>query len=85
MSRLSLLQSYLTDVESRYEMLRAGHSPHQEWASRLATLGQRVTIRAPDGVYQGVAEAVDDTGALLLRQPDGQIKHILTGDVTLRM
>lgn len=83
--RLPLLQSYLDGVESRYDTLRAGHSPYQEWASRLATLGQRVTISAPDGVYQGVVDAVDDTGALLLRQPDGQIKHILAGDVTLRL
>jgi len=83
-SRLPLLQRYLAGVESRYDTLRAGHSPHQEWASRLATLGQRVTISAPDGVYRGVAEAVDGTGALLLRQPDGQIKHILAGDVALR-
>jgi len=83
-SRLPLLQTYLAGVESRYDALRAGHSPHQEWASRLVTLGQRVTISTPDGVYQGVAEAVDETGALLLRQPDGQVQHILTGDVTLR-
>jgi BirA family biotin operon repressor/biotin-[acetyl-CoA-carboxylase] ligase len=84
-SRLHLLQSYLAGVEARYDALRAGHSPHQEWAARLVTLGQRVTVSAPDGVYQGVAEAVDETGALLLRQPDGQVKHVLTGDVTLRM
>jgi BirA family biotin operon repressor/biotin-[acetyl-CoA-carboxylase] ligase len=84
-SRLHLLHSYLIGVEARYDALRAGHSPHQEWAARLATLGQRVTVSAPDGVYRGVAEAVDDTGALLLRQPDGQLKHVLAGDVTLRM
>ena len=34
---------------------------------------------------RGVAESVDETGALLLRQPDGQLKRVLTGDVTLRM
>jgi BirA family biotin operon repressor/biotin-[acetyl-CoA-carboxylase] ligase len=83
-SRLQLLQSYLAGVETRYDALKAGHSPHQEWATRLTTLGQRVTVGAPDGTYQGVAESVDETGALLLRQPDGQVKHILAGDVTLR-
>lgn len=79
-SRLQLLQSYLAGVEVRYDALRAGHSPHQEWAARLATLGQHVTVSAPDGVCQGVAEAVDETGALLLRQPDGRVKCILAGD-----
>jgi BirA family biotin operon repressor/biotin-[acetyl-CoA-carboxylase] ligase len=83
-SRLRLLQSYLVGTELRYNALRAGQSPHQEWAARLATLGQHVTVGTPDGVYWGVAEAVDETGALLLRQPDGKVIPILTGDVTLR-
>jgi BirA family biotin operon repressor/biotin-[acetyl-CoA-carboxylase] ligase len=83
-SRLPLLQSYLSEVERRYVALRAGHSPHQEWAARLATLGQHVTIQASDGVYQGRAESVDEAGALLLRRPDGQIMRVLSGDVTLR-
>ncbi len=83
-SRLQLLQSYLAGVEARYDALRAGHSPHQEWVARLATLGQRVTISAPEAVYEGVAEGVDETGALLLRQTNGEAVRILTGDVTLR-
>jgi len=83
-SRLRLLQSYLVGTEVRYNALRAGQSPHQEWAAQLATLGQHVTVGTPDSVYRGVAEAVDETGALLLRQPDGRVIPILTGDVTLR-
>jgi BirA family biotin operon repressor/biotin-[acetyl-CoA-carboxylase] ligase len=84
-SRLQILQRYLAGVETRYDALRSGISPHQEWVARLATIGQQVSVRAPDGVYRGVAEAVDETGALLLRQPDGQQKRFLTGDVTLRI
>ena len=83
-SRLRLLRAYLTGVEARYEALRAGQSPRREWAARLATLGQAVTVRAPDGVYQGIAEDVDEAGALLLRQPSGEVMRILAGDVTLK-
>jgi BirA family biotin operon repressor/biotin-[acetyl-CoA-carboxylase] ligase len=83
-SRLDLLQSYLVGVEARYEALRAGNSPHQEWATRLVTLGQSVTVTAPDGTYQGIAESVDEAGALLLRQSNGQVNRILAGDVTLQ-
>jgi BirA family biotin operon repressor/biotin-[acetyl-CoA-carboxylase] ligase len=83
-SRLKLLHSYLLAVETRYNALRSGVSPHREWAARLVTLGQHVKVTAPDGVYQGVAEAVDDAGALLLRQSDGQLQRVLAGDVTLR-
>lgn len=81
-SRLRLLRSYLAGVEARYDALRSGHSPHQEWAAGLATLGQEVTVNTPDGAYQGVAEGVDETGAILLRQPDGRVTRILAGDVT---
>jgi BirA family biotin operon repressor/biotin-[acetyl-CoA-carboxylase] ligase len=82
-SRVRLLRAYLAGVEARYEALRAGQSPHPEWAARLA-LGQAVTVNAPDGVYQGIAEGVDEAGALLLRRPSGEIARILAGDVTLK-
>ena len=45
---MRLLHAYLAGVEARYEALRAGQSPHREWAARLATLGQAVTVHAPD-------------------------------------
>ncbi|GAB4543861.1 MAG: hypothetical protein Kow0063_37410 [Anaerolineae bacterium] len=83
-SRLQLLQSYLVAVETRYNALRSGISPHPEWAARLATLGRWVRVNAPDGIYSGIAEAVDEAGALLLREADGQLRRILAGDVTLR-
>jgi BirA family biotin operon repressor/biotin-[acetyl-CoA-carboxylase] ligase len=83
-SRLRLLHAYLAGVEARYQALRAGQSPHREWAARLATLGQAVTVHAPDGVYQGIAEGVDEAGALLLRQPSGELARVLAGDVTLK-
>jgi BirA family biotin operon repressor/biotin-[acetyl-CoA-carboxylase] ligase len=83
-SRLDLLQHYLVGVEARYEALRAGSSPHREWARRLVTLGQSVTVTAPNDTYQGIAESVDETGTLLLRQSNGQLKRILAGDVTLQ-
>jgi BirA family biotin operon repressor/biotin-[acetyl-CoA-carboxylase] ligase len=83
-SRLRLLHAYLAGVEARYEALRTGRSPHREWAARLATLGQAVAVHAPDGVYQGIAEGVDEAGALLLRQSSGEVVRILAGDVTLK-
>jgi len=81
--RSKLLATLLARVEARYKGLKSGENPRQEWSSRLVTLGQSVRISTPTGVLHGVAEAVDDDGALLLRLDDGSIRQLLSGDVTL--
>ncbi len=81
--RLTLLTAFLAEVERRYEALRAGANPRQEWAGRLATLGRSVKATTSDGVFTGVAESVDEDGALLLRAPGGALRRLVAGDVTL--
>jgi BirA family biotin operon repressor/biotin-[acetyl-CoA-carboxylase] ligase len=81
--RSDLLVALLERVEARYKRLKSGENPQQEWSSRLATLGQRVQVVTPGGVLNGVAEGVDEEGALLLRTDDGSTRQLLTGDVTL--
>ncbi|HET89714.1 MAG TPA: biotin--[acetyl-CoA-carboxylase] ligase [Chloroflexi bacterium] len=81
--RGELLAALLARVEARYARLRAGASPHAEWASRLATLGHAVEATTATGSLTGVAEAVDEHGALLLRTPNGARHRLLSGDVTL--
>ncbi len=81
--RIMLLAALLSGVERRYAALRAGESPHQEWAAWLATLGQPVKATTCEGVLTGVAESVDEDGALLLRTPDDVLHRLVAGDVTL--
>jgi BirA family biotin operon repressor/biotin-[acetyl-CoA-carboxylase] ligase len=83
-SRLELLWRILGEIEMRYNSLRRGESPHEEWAARLINLGRQVQVTTPDGVLADWAEGVDADGALILRTPDGQCKRVLAGDVTLR-
>ncbi len=82
--RLALLWAFLSAVEMRYLALRAGCLPHTEWAQRLVTLGQLVTVSAPGMCVEGVAEGVNADGALLVRRDDGRLETVLAGDVTLR-
>jgi len=79
----ALLAALLAGVEARYEMLQMGNGPRAEWAARLATLGQHVEATTSAGVLAGVAESVDEDGALLLRAPNGRLHRLLAGDVTL--
>ena len=81
--RVALLATLLAGVEARCERLQAGESPRAEWAARLMTLGQHVEVTTSEGVLAGVAESVDEDGALLLRTPDGKLHRLLAGDVTL--
>jgi BirA family biotin operon repressor/biotin-[acetyl-CoA-carboxylase] ligase len=81
--RVALLVALLGGVEQRYGTLQAGVSPHREWAARLATLGHPVEVTTSEGVLRGVAESVDEDGALLLRTPGGALRRLLAGDVTL--
>jgi BirA family biotin operon repressor/biotin-[acetyl-CoA-carboxylase] ligase len=83
-ARLPLLVALLAAVEARYLALRAGRSPHREWAGRLTTLGRRVAASGAGTAWEGVAEAVDADGALLLRLDDGRTERVVAGDVTLR-
>ena len=69
------IQSYLAFQDST--------SPLKEWEARLVNLGKSVRVRTFEGIVEGVAEAVDATGALLVRRADGHLIQLLEGDITL--
>lgn len=83
-SRRELLQRLLEALEELYEAAKRGEPVFQWWRDRLVTLGRRVRVQANDGsLEEGVAVAVDETGALHLRRDDGATLVVLAGDVTL--
>jgi len=83
-AREPLLACIINRLEARYLALCDGWSPHRKWAARLVTVGQRVVISGLGTELEGLAEGVDQDGALLLRLQDGQVVRILAGDVSLR-
>jgi len=84
-AREPLLACILNRLEVHYLALCDGWSPHQAWAARLVTLGQRVAVSGPGDELEGWAEGVDPDGGLLLRLKDGQVVRVLAGDVSLRL
>lgn len=84
-ARLPLLWALLQAMETRYTALKAGRSPHTEWAERLVTLGQSVTVATTGALLEGVAEGVNADGALLVRLDNGRLETVMAGDVTLRI
>ena len=83
-SRVAVLQHLFTALERLYLDLLAGKSLFPMWQDNLATLGRRVFITAGDESQEGTAESVTEDGCLLLRCPDGTLKRITIGDVSLR-
>lgn len=82
--RAALLAALLAGVEARYAGIEDGVRLHAAWTARLATLGRQVIVTTGQEVLRGVAEEVDLDGALLLRTPDGDLRRLVAGDVTLR-
>ena len=88
--RLPVLASLLLELEALYETVRRGGSILGEWRSCLNTLGRTVQVTWPGEqeekpvAEEGVAEDVDEEGALLLRRADGTQARVVAGEVSLR-
>ena len=83
-SRTKIIRSILTEFERLYLALPAGETIYKAWRDRLATLGKRVRVKSGDRTLEGTAEAVDESGALMLRHSDGTSTRVIAGDVNLR-
>jgi len=78
-SRKTLLIDFLDAFESRLESLSLD-AVIAEWKRYTLTLGRFVKIVTIRETVEGIAEDVDENGALLLRLEDGSIKKIVSGD-----
>ena len=74
-----------------FEMDRIYSSPEQmgrlvsDWSSRLETIGQEIDVRWGGEFIHGVAEGVDETGRLLLRDGGGELRLLEAGEVTTQL
>lgn len=83
-NRTVLFEAILDAVEQLVDACRAGTDVLGLWRSKLAWIGQPVSLFTPDGTVQGEMVDVDASGALVLRLPDGQTATFSVGDVSLR-
>jgi BirA family biotin operon repressor/biotin-[acetyl-CoA-carboxylase] ligase len=81
----ALLFSALSDAMAlRLDQWRAGEGfaeTRRIWLSRAAGLGRPVRVRLPNGEIEGVFEALDEEGALILRQAGGERRPISAGEI----
>ena len=81
--RLPLLQRLLEGVEAAYEDAKRGDDVLGQWREKLVTIGRRVRVTGSDVDAVGIAEGVDEYGALLLRTDAGALLSFRAGDVSV--
>jgi BirA family biotin operon repressor/biotin-[acetyl-CoA-carboxylase] ligase len=82
--RIVIIKTLLMEFDCLYRLLPAPERIFQAWRDSLVTLGQKVTATSADRTISGIAESVDESGALWIRQKDGLLTGVVAGDVTLR-
>jgi BirA family transcriptional regulator, biotin operon repressor / biotin---[acetyl-CoA-carboxylase] ligase len=85
-SRRDLLLRVLEEADCRYVELQAGRTRpiFEEWKAGLGTLGRHVLVSAPGGDFEGLACDVEDDGTLVVQRPDGELRRVIAGDVSIR-
>jgi len=82
--RLPILRTLVERFAARYAMIEQDKRLHADWSARLTTLGRQVAARRGEETLAGLAESVDESGALLIRADDGALHRVDAADVTLR-
>ncbi|MCF7822134.1 MAG: biotin--[acetyl-CoA-carboxylase] ligase [Mariprofundaceae bacterium] len=84
LSRLDTALAIIRAMERGYrEYSTSGFAPIREaWWRAHAASGQRVRAHGSNGYVEGIAEALDNDGALLLRT-GGKLQRFIAGDIEL--
>ena len=82
--RLEVLRALVERFAARYAVIDRDERLRWDWSARLATLGRQIIARRGDESLVGLAEGVDESGALLIREDGGTLCRVDTADVTLR-
>ena len=84
-SRPQLAAAILRELDRDYARIGSGDfaALADEWEENCTTIGRAVTINIGARQVRGVAEALGEDGALLVRTEHGRLEPIIGGDVTL--
>lgn len=83
-SHIALLSRLMTEFETLFDQLVLGHgfaTISDEWRQASHTLGTKVQVQTPAGLVTGLAEQIDDHGALYVRRDNGEVTIIQSGEI----
>lgn len=85
--RSRLLTAVLQAFEKDYEEFISAESLaplRDRYEALLLNRNQRVRVLDPQGEFEGTARGIRDTGELLVELPDGSVREIYAGEVSVR-
>ncbi len=82
-SREQLIAAFFKEFDKWYPIyLTEGFGPVRAvWEALCVNIDQQVRVQTPMGLIEGIAQGLDEYGALLVRQADGRITKVYSGDV----
>lgn len=84
-SRREVMRKLLFEMDRIYSSPEHMGTLVSDWSARLETIGQEIDVRWGDELIHGVAEGVDETGRLLLRDGSGELRLLEAGEVTTQL
>ncbi|MDD3252238.1 MAG: biotin--[acetyl-CoA-carboxylase] ligase [Lachnospiraceae bacterium] len=85
--RAPLVEAVLRSWETYYETYQSTLDMSllkEEYNRSLASRGQEVKVLSPKGDYTGVSQGINDGGELLVEMPDGELREVMSGEVSVR-
>jgi BirA family biotin operon repressor/biotin-[acetyl-CoA-carboxylase] ligase len=84
-SRVRLVQFLLAEFDALYrEFLVSGFdAPREEWKALDNTIGSWVKVSDAKEEIKGKALDIDEEGFLIVRKENGDVKRVISGDVSL--
>ena len=79
--RVALLRDLLAALDAEVAGLEAGRSPLDRYRAACVTLGANVVVETPSGQVRGLAAALDERGALIVRTAEGADVPVTSGEV----
>ena len=85
--RVELLKAVLEFFDTNYERFCRNldlEFMKADYEASLVNMNNRVKVLEPAGEYEGIALGINEQGELLVQIPDGSIKEIYAGEVSVR-
>ena len=84
-SKTLLISGILKEVEFWYDKLMSSGRKKllAEWRRLSSTLGREVKVTTARESFEGIAQDIDEGGALIVKLPAGTLKQVRAGDLTI--